>query len=86
MLVNEDNHIWILHDAPFSGTLHWIEYDEDFRAMTLVMRDGQTQDLGIKINNEIDGLIKDGVPVYTILTQDGKIKDMYMVSIVVRRM
>ncbi len=84
LVISKDRDIWILHDRPFDGILHWIEFDAAFQSMTLVMRDGRIQDTGLTINDKVAQFIKDGAPVYTILTNGPKIKDMYLVPIVVR--
>lgn len=85
LLVNPDGDVWILHDDAFSGILHWVEFDALFQSITLVMRDGRTQDVGVFVNDNIAQRLIDGKMLFTILTNNDKIRDMYAVPIVVRK-
>ena len=49
LMLNPDSQVWLLHDKPFSDILMWAEYDIDAASLTLVMRDGKIQELGLKI-------------------------------------
>jgi hypothetical protein len=85
LVVNEEGNIWILHDKPLSGVLHWIEFDETFRNIVLVMKDGRIQDMGIDVNDDVAAFMEPGKQVFTILTDGKIIKDMFMVPVIIRQ-
>ena len=85
LVVNADaDCVWLLHDKPFKGELHWMEYDEEFASITLVMVDGTIQDSGLTINEDVGLCLEEKRQLFTILTDGNKVKDMYMVPVVIR--
>ena len=84
LIVNDQSGVILLHDKPFPGILHWMEYDSDLNVVTLVLRDGRSIDLGMKIHPDIGECLKDTKLLYTVLTSGKDIQDMFLVPVVIR--
>jgi hypothetical protein len=84
LITNTNSDVVILHDKPLPGILHWMEYDDDLHRATLVMRDGMTVDLGMKIAKKIGECMMDSKKVYTVLTDGKEAQDLYMVPVITR--
>lgn len=83
LVVDQQSNVWLLHDKPFTGVLKWMEYDVPKASMVLVMADGTTQDIGLTINKKMGECLENAQKAYTFLTDGEKIRDMYMVPIIV---
>ncbi len=84
LVIGENSKLWLLHDKPFPGVLRWIEYDMRDRTVTLVLDDGRTQNVGVKINPQIATYLRRASHAYAVLFIQGKVRDVYMVAVTVR--
>lgn len=84
LVVSQKSDVWILHDRPIDGVLRWVEYDPATAAVTLVMENGNVQDLGLPLSEPMCDCLEDATIAYAILMGEKYIKDMYRVPLVTR--
>lgn len=84
LVINPDSKVWLLHDKRFPDIVMWAEYDVDSASLTLVMRDGKTQDLGMKIHPPMRKYLRAARQLFTVLLKDEKIADTYILPLLVR--
>lgn len=83
-LFNKKGEALILHSKPLPEILKWIEYDADTETLTLVMRSGHIQDLGLPVPRKKALPLLDGRDVTVLYLQSGKIADFTIVPLVAR--
>lgn len=84
LLINPESKVWLLHDQRFQDIAMWAEYDVDAASLTLVLRDGRTQELGMKIHPPMRKYMRQARQLYTMRVENQKIADSYILPLVVR--
>lgn len=69
---------WILHDKPLPDILHYIEFDSEAETLTLVMRSGRIQDLGLKVPSMFKTDLEKASTVTVMYLVAGEIQDFAM--------
>ncbi len=84
LVLNPESKVWLLHDKRFQDVVMWAEYDVDSASLILVMRDGKTQDLGMKIHAPMRKYLRAARQLFTVLLENEKIADTYILPLLVR--
>jgi hypothetical protein len=84
LVMNPDSKVWILHDKPFPDILMWAEYDIDSASLTLVYRNGKTQELGLKIHAPMRKYLRSARQLFTMRLEGDQIVDTYVRPLLVR--
>lgn len=82
--VNQDSDVWLLHDAPLSNLVKWVEYDCQQNRVMLVVVSGQYQDIGIVIPDPMRPLLRSARQIFIMQVRDGDIVDFSMVPLIAR--
>lgn len=84
LVLNPDSKVWLLHDQRFTDIVLWAEYDVDSATLTLVLRDGKIQELGMKIHPPMRKYLREARQLYTMRLENQKIVDTYILPLLVR--
>lgn len=84
LLLNPDSKVWLVHDRPFTDIALWADYDIDSASLSLIMRNGKIQPLGLAIHPPVRKYLRQARQLYTMLLKDEKITDAYVLPLMVR--
>lgn len=84
LVINPKSKVWLLHDKRFTDIVMWAEYDVDSASLCLVMKDGKTQDLGMKIHPPMRKYLRAARQLFTVLLENEKMVDTYILPLLVR--
>ena len=84
LMLNPEGKVWLVHDKPFTDVLMWAEYDIDAASLTLVMKDGRIQELGLKIQPPVRKFLREARQIFTMYMKDEKLQDTYILPLLVR--
>lgn len=84
LVINPESKVWLLHDQRFQDYVMWAEYDVDAASLTLVLRDGRMQELGMKIHAPLRKYLRAARQLYTVRVENAKIADSYILPLLVR--
>lgn len=84
LFINRNAQVLVAHDRPFPGILQWAEYDVDIGNIIFVTNEGRIQDMGMKIQPTMRKYLRMAQKIDTVLVQDGQIRDVWNVPLVVR--
>ena len=84
LVMNEKGNIWLLHDKQFPVVLNWVEYDSGNKCLTFISHEGQMIDFGIMVPKQFHQCLMASKNISTVLLQDGKICDFYIIPLVSR--
>lgn len=81
---NEDG-AWLMHGRPLPDVLRWVEYDADTEQVTLVLREGRLQDIGLKVPADHGQKLFQLDKVTVMFMNEGQVEDIALVPLVARR-
>lgn len=84
LVANAESQLWLIHDKHFIDLIMWAEYDIDDSAVSLILRDGRIQPLGLPIYPPARKVMRQSRQLFTMLMQDQKIIDSYILPLLVR--
>ncbi|MDB5490755.1 MAG: hypothetical protein JWO78_604 [Micavibrio sp.] len=84
LVANTESRLWLIHDRPFNDTIVWAEYDIDSATLSLIMRDGRVQPLGLTIHPPARKVMRHTRQLFTMLVKDEQVHDSYILPLLVR--
>lgn len=84
LVANSESRLWLIHDRPFNDIVSWAEYDIDSASLSLVMRDGRVQPLGLTIHSPARKVMRQSRQLFTMLVNNDKLHDTYILPLLVR--
>ena len=76
LVLSPDSKVWLLHDRGFEEIVMWAEYDIDTAALSLIMRGGRIQALGLPIEAPVRKYLRLARQMFTMQMEGEKIVDM----------
>ena len=84
LVANSEAKLWLIHDRHFTDLVMWAEYDVDASSLTLILRNGRIQPLGITIHPPARKIMRQTRQLFTMLLKDEKVHDSYILPLLVR--
>lgn len=84
LVANSESKLWLIHDRPFNDIVVWAEYDIDSASLSLIMRDGRVQPLGMTIHAPARKVMRQTRQLFTMLVKDEQVLDTYILPLLVR--
>tara|TARA_B100001989_G_C24535243_1_gene463938 strand:+ start:717 stop:1055 length:339 start_codon:yes stop_codon:yes gene_type:complete len=85
LAVSETGQVYIFHEKPFPEPINWVEFDPEIAQMHLVSQNGRLQDLGIKVEPELNEQIKSCQKIYVVRIENGKEQEIFEMPLLIRQ-
>jgi hypothetical protein len=84
LVANEQARLWLIHNQSFNDIVAWAEYDADSASMSLIMRDGRVQPLGLPLTEHARKVLRRARQLFTMLVNNETVHDAYVLPLLVR--
>ena len=84
IFTNANGEILIIHDQEINKPVQWVEYHKKDNQMLIIHEDGQSQDLGLKIDKKMQDNLLHGMEVNFSYLKDKEVKSVQKVVLVIQ--